>query len=61
LAEQWSQGVRTWGNTPDVSTVMLTGTYQLHSEVSQRLLRARLSTAFKRLRGVSPREHRAAS
>jgi AraC-like DNA-binding protein len=40
LVEQWSLGVRTWGNTPDGSTVMLTGTYQLHSDVSQRLLRA---------------------
>jgi AraC-like DNA-binding protein len=33
-------GVRTWGNSPDGTTVMLTGTYQLQSEVSQRLLRA---------------------
>jgi AraC-like DNA-binding protein len=40
LGEQWSLGVRTWGNAPDGSTVMLTGTYQLHSDVSQRLLRA---------------------
>jgi AraC-like DNA-binding protein len=40
LVEQWSLGVRTWGNSPDGATVMLTGTYQLHSEVSQRLLRA---------------------
>jgi AraC-like DNA-binding protein len=40
LVEQWSLGVRTWGNTPHGATVMLTGTYQLHSDVSQRLLRA---------------------
>jgi AraC-like DNA-binding protein len=40
LAEQWSLGVRSWGNAPAGSTVMLTGTYQLHSDVSQRLLRA---------------------
>jgi AraC-like DNA-binding protein len=40
LVEQWSLGVRTWGNSPDGATVMLTGTYQLRSEVSQRLLRA---------------------
>lgn len=40
LSEQWSLGVRTWGNSPDGSTTMLTGTYQHHSEVSQRLLRA---------------------
>ena len=33
-------GVRTWGNSPDGSTVMLTGTYQLDGEISQRLLRA---------------------
>ena len=39
LAEQWSLGVRTWGNSPDGATVVLTGTYQLHSEVSRRLLR----------------------
>src|SRR6188472_4255949 len=40
LAEQWSRGVRTWGNAPDGTTVMLTGTYELRSDVSQRLLRA---------------------
>jgi AraC-like DNA-binding protein len=40
LVEHWRLGVRTWGNTPDGADVMLTGTYQLHSEVSQRLLRA---------------------
>jgi len=33
-------GVRTWGNAPDGTTVMLTGTYDLHGEVSGRLLRA---------------------
>jgi AraC-like DNA-binding protein len=33
-------GVRTWGNAPDGATVMLTGTYELHGEVSGRLLRA---------------------
>jgi AraC-like DNA-binding protein len=40
LVEQWARGVRTWGNSPDGATVMLTGTYQLHGDVSQRLLRA---------------------
>jgi AraC-like DNA-binding protein len=40
LAEQWSLGVRSWGNAPDGATVMLTGTYQLGGEVSRRLLRA---------------------
>jgi AraC-like DNA-binding protein len=39
LAERMSLGVRTWGNSPDGGTVMLTGTYQLDGEVSQRLLR----------------------
>jgi AraC-like DNA-binding protein len=40
LVDQWSLGVRTWGNSPDGAAVMLTGTYQLEGEVSQRLLRA---------------------
>ncbi|MFL5832237.1 MAG: AraC family transcriptional regulator [Solirubrobacteraceae bacterium] len=48
LAEQWSRGVRTWGNSPDGSTVILTGTYHLHSEVSQRLLRALPTTLVLR-------------
>jgi AraC-like DNA-binding protein len=34
------QGVRTWGNTADGATVMLTGTYNFDGEVSGRLLRA---------------------
>jgi AraC-like DNA-binding protein len=33
-------GVRTWGNSADGQTVILTGTYQLDGEVSARLLRA---------------------
>jgi len=33
-------GVRTWGNAADGATQMLTGSYQLHGEVSDRLLRA---------------------
>lgn len=33
-------GVRTWGNSPTGSTVMLNGTYELESEVSRRLLGA---------------------
>jgi AraC-like DNA-binding protein len=33
-------GVRTWGNSPDGSTVMITGTYQMDGEISHRLLRA---------------------
>ncbi len=40
LAEQWNLGVRTWGNSPDGETVMLTGTYPSGGEVSRRLLRA---------------------
>jgi AraC-like DNA-binding protein len=34
------QGVRTWGAAPDGGTVMISGTYQMHSEVSRRLLEA---------------------
>ena len=33
-------GIRTWGNDPAGGTEMLTGTYQVTREVSQRLLRA---------------------
>jgi AraC-like DNA-binding protein len=33
-------GVRTWGADPGGSTIMLTGTYQRYSELSQRLLGA---------------------
>jgi AraC-like DNA-binding protein len=40
LTEMKDMGVRTWGNSPDGQTVMLTGTYQLRSETSQRLLEA---------------------
>ena len=40
LLESFSLGVRSWGNSPDGPTVMLTGTYSLDGEVSGRLLRA---------------------
>jgi AraC-like DNA-binding protein len=40
VAEMHHLGVRTWGNSPDGGTVLLTGTYQLDGEVSRRLLRA---------------------
>jgi AraC-like DNA-binding protein len=40
LGQMQDLGVRTWGNSRDGATVILTGTYQLHGEVSQRLLRA---------------------
>jgi AraC-like DNA-binding protein len=40
LKQMAELGVRTWGNSPDGGTVMLTGTYQLDGEVSRRLLRA---------------------
>lgn len=33
-------GVRSWGNSPAGATVLLTGTYLLHSDTSQRLLNA---------------------
>ena len=38
--EMGSLGVRTWGNSADGETEMLTGTYHLDGEVSRRLLRA---------------------
>ena len=40
LALMRDLGVRTWGNSPDGSTVLLTGTYLLGGEVSRRVLRA---------------------
>ncbi|GMQ84998.1 MAG: AraC family transcriptional regulator [Acidimicrobiia bacterium] len=40
LSQRMDLSVRTWGNDPQGSTVMLTGTYEMHSEVGQRLLRS---------------------
>jgi AraC-like DNA-binding protein len=40
LHERMDLGVRTWGNSPDGRVMMLTGTYQMRGEVSQRLLQA---------------------
>ena len=40
LTEMYDLGVRTWGNSPDGETMLLTGTYQMRSETSQRLLDA---------------------
>jgi AraC-like DNA-binding protein len=40
LCEAMDLGVRTWGDSPDGSTMILTGTYQMRGEISQRLLRA---------------------
>jgi AraC-like DNA-binding protein len=40
LAEEMALGVRTWGNSADGPTLLLTGAYQLETEVSRRLLRA---------------------
>ncbi len=40
VAMSMTLGVRTWGNDPHGSTTMLTGVYQLDTEVSRRLLRA---------------------
>ena len=40
LTELTYLGVRTWGNSPDGSTMMLVGAYQMHREVSRRLLGA---------------------
>jgi AraC-like DNA-binding protein len=38
LYQAMDLGVRTWGNSPDGGTVMITGTYNLEGEVSRRLL-----------------------
>lgn len=38
LYQAMDLGVRTWGNSPDGATVMLTGTYTMDGEVSGRLL-----------------------
>jgi AraC-like DNA-binding protein len=40
LSQMAEMGVRTWGNSADGSTVMLTGTYQVRGEISRRLLDA---------------------
>ncbi len=40
LAERMDLGVRTWGNDLNGSMTMLTGTYEQHSAVGDRLLRA---------------------
>jgi AraC-like DNA-binding protein len=40
LAQAMDLGVRTWGNSPDGATMMLTGTYELCNEIGQRTLAA---------------------
>ncbi len=40
LVEEMSQGVRSWGNSADGETVLLTGVYEAEGEVTRRLLRA---------------------
>jgi AraC-like DNA-binding protein len=40
LDQAMDLGVRTWGNSPDGSTVMLIGAYQMRGEISERLLAA---------------------
>jgi AraC-like DNA-binding protein len=40
LAQAMDLGIRTWGNDPDGSTTMLTGTYLMSGEISHRLLAA---------------------
>ena len=40
MEEAMSLGVRTWGNDPDGSNVMLVGTYESMGDVGDRLLRA---------------------
>ena len=48
-------GGRTWGDGPDCGTLLLTGTYQLRSEVSRRLLTA-LPTLLVRPGATGPVE-----
>jgi len=40
LCEVMDLGVRTWGDSPDAPVEIITGTYQMRGEVSQRLLNA---------------------
>ena len=40
LTDQWSLGVRLWGNAVDGRTEILTGSYHVDGDVSRRLLRA---------------------
>ncbi|GAA1532332.1 AraC family transcriptional regulator [Nocardioides humi] len=40
LTEEYDLGIRSWGNSREPDTVMLTGSYLLDGEVSGRLLRA---------------------
>jgi AraC-like DNA-binding protein len=40
LSGRLDLGVRTWGTSPTGPTTLLVGTYQLHSEIGRRLLRA---------------------
>ncbi|WP_030917529.1 AraC family transcriptional regulator [Streptosporangium amethystogenes] len=40
LAQAMDLGVRTWGNSPDGSAVIITGAYQMRGEISRRLLEA---------------------
>jgi AraC-like DNA-binding protein len=40
MEEEMSLGVRTWGNDPDGSTLMLVGAYESKGDISDRLLRA---------------------
>lgn len=40
LEQEMHQGVRSWGNSPEGQTVLLTGAYLMEGEVSHRLIRA---------------------
>lgn len=40
LAQELHQGVRSWGNSPDGRTALLTGVFLVEGEVSRRLVRA---------------------
>ncbi|WP_328912605.1 MULTISPECIES: AraC family transcriptional regulator [unclassified Streptomyces] len=40
LCDEMDLGVRTWGDDPDGSAVLISGTYQMEGEISRRLLAA---------------------
>lgn len=48
LADEWSLGVRTWGDNPEGDTVLVTGSYERAGEVSRPLLSALPDVALLR-------------
>ncbi|TDD13153.1 AraC family transcriptional regulator [Nonomuraea diastatica] len=47
LYQTLDQGLRTWGNSADGGTMLLTGTYNLEGEVSRRLFEAQSWAGFR--------------